>query len=283
MAIVLIGNFASRAVMSGATGAGSIEYKECFNSLAAVLSEVPQLIARTTLVFVPGDSDAWASSFSGGAAAPIPKNAVPDVFTTRVKRVIAEANREVGTAKGRKEGEAVWTTNPSRFTWFGTAGEMVIFRDDISSRLRRTAVKFSNKQDGGEEDATDPTSENPDLDNESLPDATAEATVPPVDTGISPSKRLTRTLLDQSHLSPFPLSTRPVHWDYASALSLYPVPSSLVVADAEMPAFVERYFGCCVMNPGRLVEGRKGDIVRWVEFDVINGTGKVRGPDDKSS
>ena len=96
-----------------------------------------------------------------------------------------------------------------------------------------------------------------------------------VDPDILAARRLTKTLLDQAHLSPFPISTRPVHWDYASALQLYPLPSALVIADPEAPLFALNYMGCCVMNPGRLVDGRKGARARWIEFDVIAKKGEV--------
>lgn len=298
MAIVLVGNFSSTAIMAGAEGHGSIEYKENFNALASVLSEFPALIARTTLTFVPGDNDAWPSSFMAGASNPVPRKAVPEVFTSRIRRAVAEANREIGgRAQGRKEGEAIWTTNPARLSWFGCVGEMVVFRDDVAGRLRRTAVRFSKDAAGEEEameDADGAGAEAQRRDREASVLADVEAAIaaqpmqldppaPPAgapgsqpDTDTQTARRLTKTLLDQSHLSPFPLSTRPVHWDHAHALALYPLPSALVVADAEAPAFALVYHGCCVMNPGRIVEGRRGDRARWVEFNVLEGRGVVK-------
>lgn len=295
LAIVLMGNFISHAALAGAPGTGSIAYKEYFNGLAAVLADFPTVLAHTTLVFVPGDADAWPSAFSAGAAVPLPRSTVPDMFTSRVRRVVAEANREVRGRKGGKEGEVVWATNPARVSWFGCKGEMVLLRDDISGRLRRTAVRFSKSSEvegGGEQDvdvdvemtsamagAVDGDAESMDIDNDTpAPEshATARSTSTAPDPDILTARRLTKTLLDQAHLSPFPLSTRPIHWDYGSALQLYPLPSALVVADAEAPPFALNYMGCCVMNPGRLVDGRKGERVRWVEFDVVAGRGDIR-------
>lgn len=281
LAIVLMGNFVSSATMAGVPNQGSIEYKEHFNALASVLSDFPQLIARTTLVFVPGDNDAWPSAFSAGAAVPLPRKGVPEIFTSRIRRVIQEANREVGGAGKRKEGEAIWTTNPSRLTWFGVQGEMVLFRDDVTGRLRRTAIRFKDPGSEEEEDEemdVEPRNEQPD-------DGAGEATMdvdkqpqakPQLDPDRLTAQALTRTLLDQSHLSPFPLHVRPVHWDYAHALGLYPLPTALVVADKDAPAFAIKYHGCAVMNPGRIVDGRRGDRARWVEFDVKEGRGVVK-------
>ncbi|KAJ9667888.1 DNA-directed DNA polymerase epsilon, subunit B [Coniosporium apollinis] len=302
MAVVLMGNFCSKAVMAGTPGAGSIEYKEHFNSLAAVLSEFPQLLARTTLVFMPGDNDAWPSAFSAGTACPLPRKGLPEMFTSRVRRAVAEANRDVG-GPGKK-GEVVWSTNPARLSWFGYLGEMVLFRDDVCGRLRRTGLRFKKPGDAGDGDddelqesssrRQEATSREPvisevaelvtqdsqpmDLDSVPIPPAAA-ASADSSDEDALTARRLTRTLLDQSHLSPFPLSTRPVHWDYAHALSLYPLPTSLVIADSEAPAFALRYEGCCVMNPGKLMEGRRGERAQWVEYDVLSGKGEVRWKD----
>ena len=106
-AFILIGNFISQAALAGAPGSSSIEYKEIFNGLAAVLSDFPTVLTRTTLVFVPGDQDTWPSAFSAGSAIPLPRKPVPEMFTTRIRRVVAEANREIwGRQKssGAKEG-----------------------------------------------------------------------------------------------------------------------------------------------------------------------------------
>ncbi|KAK8151063.1 DNA polymerase epsilon subunit B [Phyllosticta citrichinensis] len=313
LAMVFIGNFISTAAMAGVPGHGSIEYKEHFNALASVLSDYPQLIARTTLVFVPGDNDAWPSSFSSGAACPLPRKNVPDIFTSRIKRVVQEANREIGGSEKRKEGEVIWTSNPSRLTWFGVQGEMVLFRDDVTSRLRRSAIRFKKPEE--EEDGED---EDMDLEEEAQRrrnsrEATVASVLPeddvaPADSmdvdqppeNESPSlthrpksqqqplpgssldsdtllaRALTRTIISQSHLSPFPLHVRPVHWDFAHTLGIYPLPTALLLADNDAPSFALKYMGCAVMNPGSIADGRKGERCRWVEYCLREGKGTVR-------
>jgi DNA polymerase epsilon subunit 2 len=289
LAIILMGNFSSKASLAGVPGAGSIEYKEHFDALASVLADYPQLIAHTTLIFVPGDNDAWPSAFLCGAATPLPRKPVPGVFTNRIRRVVAEANREVwGAGKGKgKEGEIIWTSNPSRLSWFGVKGEMAIIRDDLAGRLQRTAIRFPKPES---EDVDDDMPFAPSAQNDESQDA-MELDLPPshnasrnpqpaaLDQDTQTARSLTRTILSQSHLSPFPLSARPLHWDYAHTLNLYPMPTCLVLADSEAPAFVVKYCGCTVMNPGGLVEGVKGKVgrARWVEFDVRSGVGVVRG------
>ncbi|KAF2878013.1 DNA polymerase alpha/epsilon subunit B-domain-containing protein [Massariosphaeria phaeospora] len=289
-AIILLGNFSSAASLAGGPGAGSIEYKEHFDALAGVLAEFQQLIAHTTLVFIPGDNDAWPSAFSAGAATPLPRKPVPALFTNRIRRVVAEANREIwgaGKAKG-KEGDVVWASNPSRLSWFGVKGEMAVLRDDVAARLHRTSIRFgkSEKDDDGEAllDATPAiqNDESQDVMDVDVPSAAPADELPQdgIDTDTQTARALTRTLLSQSHLAPFPLSVRPVHWDYAHTLSLYPLPTSLVLADSDAPAFVVKYCGCTVMNPGPIDEsggrGRREGRARWVEYDIRTGNGIVR-------
>ncbi|KAF2204972.1 hypothetical protein GQ43DRAFT_453461 [Delitschia confertaspora ATCC 74209] len=300
LAIILMGNFSSRATLAGVPGAASIDYKEHFDALAALLSDFPQLLAHTTLVFVPGDNDAWPSASSGGASAPLPRKAVPALFTTRIRRAVAEANREVwgaGGRKGGKEGEVIWTTNPSRLSWFGVKGELVLMRDDMRGRLHRTAIRFGrpdgdeNEEEHGAGAGTiaetgDGETQPMDLDS---PDAGAARPNRPnqeqdgLDSDVQTARALTRTLLSQAYLSPFPLSVRPLHWDFAHALNLYPLPTALVLADKQAPAFVVKYCGCTVMNPGPIDESggkvRRDGRARWVEFDIGKGTGVVRSED----
>jgi len=84
------------------------------------------------------------------------------------------------------------------------------------------------------------------------------------------AKKLILSLLPQSTLSPFPLATRPVHWDYAGSLSLYPLPHTLILADAESEPSAMTFEGCHVINPGRLVTGSgRRKKVQWNEYDLL--------------
>ncbi|KAG0651875.1 DNA polymerase II subunit 2 [Hyphodiscus hymeniophilus] len=291
MTFVLMGNFVQYAVMARGGSGGSIEYKEYFDGLASTLSDYPTLLQSATFIFVPGDNDGWASSFSAGAATPLPRKAVPELFTTRIKRAFATANAEAEKERGKKtDGEAIWTSNPSRITLFGPLHEMVLFRDNMSGRLRRTAVKFSSSK---------PSEEDEDVDMAITP--TAEPDSEPVDVEMDPevraaeshaaeqnaqedilssdlhaARKLVKTILDQGYLTPFGMAIRPVLWDYASALQVYPLPTAMVLADTEAPAFCVTYEGCHVMNPGSVVApGRRG-VAKWVEYDIQNKVGKVR-------
>ncbi|CRK17991.1 hypothetical protein BN1723_017602, partial [Verticillium longisporum] len=72
----------------------------------------------------------------------------------------------------------------------------------------------------------------------------------------------------QGYLAPFRHAIRPVHWDYAAALHLYPLPTALVLVDATAPPFAVTYEGCHVMNPASLLVPGKTRVARWVEYEI---------------
>ena len=309
MIFVLMGNFARCAVMSGSGRNGSVEYKEYFDALASVLSEYPTMLQKTTFVFVPGYNDPWASSFSAGAATPIPQASVPELFTLRVKRAFSTANTEAERSTGKKtNGEAIWSTNPTRLSLFGPTQEVVLFRDDMLGRLRRNAVRFRPPEKEAAVESNDMVTEsrsnatNELLDTE-IPrtsgrntedetmdvDAaleTAESQIPAskakersdsaLSTELHTARKLVKTVLDQGYLSPFPMSDRPVLWDYAGTLQLYPLPTALVLMDPEAPPFTVSYQGCLVMNPGPLTTSSGRNIARWMEYDARTRQGMAR-------
>ncbi|KAL9099283.1 MAG: hypothetical protein Q9163_005200 [Psora crenata] len=304
MTVVLMGNFVRYAAMAGGGSGGSIEYKEYFDALACALSDYPTMLQNTTFVFVPGDNDPWASAFSAGAAAAIPKSTVPDVFTSRIRRAFATANSEAGKAIGKKlDGGAIWSTNPTRLSLFGPSQEIVLFRDDISGRLRRNAIRFRpEKRDSmakandnlqgakgedmvpeGHPQQVSRTDEAMDIDPEV--EATASHIPGPKaraleTSGVFPDSRtarkLVKTVLDQGYLSPFPLSQRPVLWDHAGSLQLYPLPTALVLMDTEAPAFAVGLEGCHVMNPGSLTSPFRKGVAQWMEYNIRIRRGKVK-------
>ncbi|KAK3941226.1 DNA polymerase epsilon subunit B [Diplogelasinospora grovesii] len=297
MCFVLTGNFTTHAVMARGGSGGSIEYKEFFDALASTLADYPTLLTTATFVFVPGDNDGWVSAFSGGAAVPLPRKPVPDLFTSRIRRVFATANAEAGLSNTgadgeRKGGEAIWTTNPSRLTLFGPSHELVLFRDDISARLRRSSVRLKNTTVPTEEHAVEGEGDvamsgaggaaRAEVDVMDVDDSVEEQPRQPAKSGgdevpydVSMARKLVKTLLDQGYLAPFRQAIRPVHWDYAASLYIYPLPTAVVLVDTTAPPFCVTYEGCHVMNPGSvLVTGRKG-AARWVEYE-IGRVGKVR-------
>ncbi|KXL44816.1 hypothetical protein M433DRAFT_149566 [Acidomyces richmondensis BFW] len=292
MTFLFMGNFCSQAAMAGAH-TGSIEYKEIFNDFAAVLSDFPSLLRSSTWVFIPGDNDPWASAFSAGASPVIPRDGVPEIFTSRIKRAFVNAKAETGVPKkDNMNGDAIWTSNPAKLSFFGPAHEVMAFRDDISGRFRRNSVRFG--QAARQQSQDQPLSN--DDDDALMSNATATTVghtqedipmsenlhTPPLapksgdNYATQQAKKLILSVLPQSSLSPFPLSTRPVHWDYAGSLTLYPLPHTLILADAEMSPFAMTFEGCHVINPGRLVSGAgRRRKAQWIEYDIWTKRGEM--------
>ena len=287
LVFVVIGNFVQSAAMAGGASGGSIEYKEYFDSLASTLSEYPTVLQNATFVFVPGDNDPWASSFSAGAATPVPRNGVPGLFTSRIKRAFATANAEISRSSTKSSpGTAIWTSNPSRLTLFGPAHEVVVLRDDMAGRLRRNAVHLRSDHDSRDPTESEPAAESidgieqsahivnaDDLVNEAVQNKDKVKSLTSED---HRARKLVKTILDQGYLSPFPLSIRPVVWDHASALQLYPLPTALVMMDPEAPTYTVTYQGCHVMNPGSLVSTTKKNTAQWIEYDAKTRRGQKK-------
>lgn len=297
---VLMGNFVRYAVMAGGGSGGSIEYKEYLDSLAVALSDYPTILQTATFIFVPGDNDPWASAFSAGAATTLPRPGIPDIFTSRVKRAFAAANAERGPSGERGAGgEAIWSSNPARISLLGPIQEIVLFRDDTTSRLQRSALKFSpsaeeprTSQESAEIKmpsepssslAKDRTLGKVSFDDQSeirdsdvpLPKSIDDSTMT-TSSDILTARKLVKTILDQGYLSPFPISARPVLWNYAGSLQLYPLPSALVLMDPNVAAFAITYEGCHVMNPGPIVPHGRSGVAQWMEYNIRTRRGKVK-------
>jgi DNA polymerase epsilon subunit 2 len=58
-----------------------------------------------------------------------------------------------------------------------------------------------------------------------------------------------RTVVDQAHLCPLPLTAQPVYWELDHALQLQPCPDTLIIAEEQDP-YTTEYNGCMVANPG---------------------------------
>ena len=275
MAFVLAGNFAPRAAMAGAEAKSKAAYEELFDSLASILSEFPVVLRATKFIFVPGDKDPWVSAFSGGAATLLPRKAIPQLFTASIRKAFTLANTEVeATPEIAMNGDAIWTTNPSRITFLGPVHEIVVFRDDLSSRVRRNSIQYAAEgRDRGSEGSSPDDTAGKDaelaLANQGTPTAQSVGAKVDLPVDLTAARKIVKTLLDQGHLSPFPMQKRPVLWEAAGSLRLYPLPTALILIDPEVSPFSVTYEGCHVMNPGKLIlEGRK-NLAKWIEYDVL--------------
>jgi DNA polymerase epsilon subunit 2 len=182
-AFVLCGNFLSSPGESGYAA----RLREHLKLLGELIAEFPQLAAESQFLLVPGPADPGSPNI-------FPRPALPAHLTAELARLVPSAR---------------FLTNPARVQY--CTQEIVIFREDIATKLCRNAIHFP---ESGE-----------------VPDHFA------------------KTITCQGHLAPLPLHTCPVHWDHDRALYLYPLPDLVVTADKYEP-FTAENLGCKVINPG---------------------------------
>lgn len=136
-----------------------------------------------------------------------------------------------------------FVTNPFRVRWCET--RMVFFRENMMSKMRRHSL-FPRMWNADESGA---------------------------------GQLLARTLIEQSTLLPLPLLVAPVSWNHSLALSLYPVPDLLVVADS-FSRYVTQVHGCMAANPGSFGADFSFLVVRpspdlEVEESCVDSAGQV--------
>lgn len=231
-AIVLCGNFGAAPDVADAE---QLErYASGFEALAELLQRFPRLLRETHFVFVPGPDDP--------AATPVlPRARLPAPIAARFERRLPG---EFCAARVH------WASNPCRLVYFSQ--EVVVFRDDLMSKMLRSAVKLKHELREG--------------DLQKFVRVSLWLT------------QLVSTLLDQAHLCPLPPPVRPVAWEYANALRLYPMPSAvraaltqLVLAD-RYERFELTYEGCHVFNPGSFRGGAYG----WATYYPATGQAERR-------
>ncbi|CAL1538535.1 unnamed protein product [Lymnaea stagnalis] len=182
-AFICCGNFLSSAkVLSH-----SKTLTDCFRDLGNMLSNYPQIVASSQMIFVPGPNDPGHSTI-------LPRPNIPNSIT--------EAFR-------KKVPNAIFTSNPCRIQY--CTQEIVIFREDIVTKLCRNCVKFPS-----------------------------DGNVP---------LHFAKSIISQAHLCPLPLHVCPVYWAYDSSLRLYPLPDVIVTADRYDP-FTTKTVSSTVINPG---------------------------------
>ena len=185
-AFVFMGNFMASSAESGPAKVKLL--KDLFKNLADMLSEFGSLVSNSKFIFVPGPADP-------GYAKIFPSPAIPDFISRELSSRIENA---------------IFATNPCRVQF--CTQEIVIFREDVVSKMCRNCVYFPESGDV--------------------------------------SGHFARTILSQGHLTPLPLHNCPVHWDFDRSMWIYPVPDLIVVGDKLDHFTTESINGCVVVNPG---------------------------------
>uniref|UniRef100_A0A7S3EJ80 DNA polymerase epsilon subunit n=1 Tax=Rhodosorus marinus TaxID=101924 RepID=A0A7S3EJ80_9RHOD len=105
-------------------------------------------------------------------------------------------------------------SSPCRLRYY--TQEIVVFREDLLQKMmRHSATRLTSEEDHTE--------------------------------------HLVKSIVDQAHLCPLPLTSRPVLWEHDHALWLFPTPDVLVLACNQSP-FVWSYNNCQAANPSRFGE-----------------------------
>lgn len=261
VAIVFLGSFISTPFT---TDGCSTRYKEGWDFLAQLLLEFKTIISKCDLIFVPGDNDPYAATFSAGATPAWPLSPIPSVFTARVQRAAPNA---------------IWASNPSRLSYLSQ--DIALVRDDYGGRFRRNSLVVLEEESNHEaemKETVPDSSQNEDSeeDEERIAQKAAlssmieqnkmaikERKTPYLAPEVAEARKVVRTVLDQAHLSPFPLSIRPVVWSLDHTMSLTPLPSAIILADSTTPMFKVTYEGCHVINPGPFLDRSK---LNWTEY-----------------
>lgn len=186
-AFIFMGNFMSSSVTE--TGPQKIKaFKEAFKNLGEILSEHKELTSNSKFIFIPGPQD---PAFANIYPRPSIPTSILSEFCAKVPNVVLGSN-------------------PCRVQIY--TQEVVIFREDIMSKMCRNCVYFPE--------------------------------------GNETSLHFARTILAQGHLAPLPLHNCPVHWDHDRAMWMYPLPDLVVIGDKLDHFTSENINGCTVVNPG---------------------------------
>lgn len=183
-ALVLMGNFLSP---SNTTSISS--YIDYFERLAEILVLAPNLLSSTRIIFIPGPTDPTPSRDVFPSPALV--KPIRDAFERKLKRLMsqpASSSHSSNHPTTSKEWPKIsFTSNPVRLRV--CTKQLVFFREDVTHKLRRHCFLIPSDTEG--EDLYD---------------------------------HLVRTICDQSHLCPLPISVKPVFWNYDHAMRLYPLP-----------------------------------------------------------
>jgi DNA polymerase epsilon subunit 2 len=77
-----------------------------------------------------------------------------------------------------------------------------------------------------------------------------------------------KTILDQGHLCPVPLSSLPIYWQNDHIMRLYPPPDAVILGDMTSERYYETYKSDCdVMNPGSFYADGGFLVFRPIDFE----------------
>ncbi|TPX59514.1 DNA-directed DNA polymerase [Powellomyces hirtus] len=114
LAFIFIGSFISTPYIFD--GASAAAYRDCWNTLADLLSDFHDLAQNCHFIFIPGPNDPWNANI-------LPRPGLPTFFTDRMRAKLAHAH---------------FMSNPCRIKY--CTQEIVVFREDLTNRMRRNCI-----------------------------------------------------------------------------------------------------------------------------------------------
>lgn len=250
LAIVMVGSFISRPLAATNSSVSSIlnseNYKNNFDNLSDILSKFPALIRQTKFILIPGPNDPWQSTHSlGGSSLNVfPQKAIPKVFASRLERLLPKGNLILG-----------W--NPVRVSYLYQ--EIVVLKDELMNKFKRNDILFDH----------DLEQQRLEVEKENLQDGLDIANINTDEIHLSnkirQARKLVKTLLDQGGLQPFSKSLKMVDTKYEHALRIEPLPSVIVLNDANFENFEVLYNGCKVVNVSKLIKANSRKL-NYMEY-----------------
>lgn len=253
LAVIMVGSFISKplstsSLLSASSTSNAETYKELFNQLASILgTNCPNLIRRAKLVLIPGLNDPWQSeySFGGSQMNVFPQKSIPTLFASRLERLLPRGNLIFG-----------W--NPTRISYLSQ--EMVIMKDDIFNKCKRNDIVLPHDIKMEQERTK---RQNMPLE-EMVKEVSLNSTTPHISPKVRESRKLVKTLLDQGTLQPFLKNLKVVNASYDYALRIEPLPTTIILHDANFEFFEVTYNGCKVINVPRLIGTTR--YLNYVEY-----------------
>ncbi len=229
---ILLGPFCSNSVKDGPRAWS--HYQDLFDSFAEFIERIKN-VRSTRFIFVPAASD------PGFIDTLTPRPAIPESIFDSWKR----ANLDFVAA-----------SNPCRIVYF--TQEIVIYRQELTSQLRKCDLKLASKSKPEKEETSSIEELSQEIANSEIEETQLEfSTQSQTETltqtqskkPVAEQQLAIKSVLDQASLSPLSLSQQPKLWTNHHALSLYPLPDTLIVAERQ-ESFAAVYEGCVFANPG---------------------------------
>lgn len=301
VAIVFPGSFVSKSFELSSVNSindnSSMNYKNLFDSLAIILSEFPSLCYKTHFVFVAGYNDPWSSLvYQGSNSVALPYKRLPTIFLNRLSRVVKNLKLVTNPFKIYYLNSEITVLNDNiyeriikndiHFNYYTERKQLIrslsnstgdnddaIMINDNKGNGKKNNDNDANEADDDEDDDEELrtakqliASQISKLDNLNI-NSLAKNSLRHTDAKAFKKDvlKLTNTIINQSHLSPFPQQVKPIEWKYNNLLTMSPLPDALVLLDSTIGYFRESCSGVDVVNVGKFVseDNRSANYVEY--------------------